>query len=261
MRKMIPKKEKRTQPHNSGISPVITTIIISGVLLVILVLASFFATNILEVQIANTEFEQAKTNMVLLGEVVQDVALRRGSGGYVQFNQRSGGIGIREDTEPIKVVVEGEPIYDSEWFNNTISFVYRAGSYVSTSNMTLRGTNKSLVNMTQPLSYLRVETGQGVHIKLDYHRVRITTMGTVDDANYVGVTLIRLKQGRLGGSGTINVKVQNIDVTTTSERYPSSNINIQVKLGTRPPEDRSVTSSASETIVLLTQIEVQVSTV
>jgi hypothetical protein len=99
------KNKKNNRRNIRGISPVISTIIISGTLLIILVIASFVATNLLELQIANTEFEQAKTNMMLLDDVIQDVALRPGSGGYVQLNQRSGGIGIYESSEKIKVKV------------------------------------------------------------------------------------------------------------------------------------------------------------
>src|SRR3990170_104866 len=86
-----------------AVSTVITTIILSAVLLGILVVASFVAVNILDMQMASTEFEQAKTNMLLLNDIIQDVSLRRGSGGYVQFNQRTGGIGIASTTENINV--------------------------------------------------------------------------------------------------------------------------------------------------------------
>ena len=86
-----------------AVSTVITTIILSAVLLGILVVASFVAVNILDMQMASTEFEQAKTNMLLLNDIIQDVSLRRGSGGYVQFNQRTGGIGIASATENINV--------------------------------------------------------------------------------------------------------------------------------------------------------------
>jgi hypothetical protein len=93
----------RNQRSTRAVSTVITTIILSAVLLGILVVASFVAVNILDMQIASTEFEQAKTNMLLLNDIIQDVSLRRGSGGYVQFNQRTGGIGIASTTENINV--------------------------------------------------------------------------------------------------------------------------------------------------------------
>ena len=56
--------------NRKGISPTIATIIISSTLLIILVIASFVSANVLELQIASTEFEQAKTNMMLLDEVI-----------------------------------------------------------------------------------------------------------------------------------------------------------------------------------------------
>lgn len=90
---------------NSGISSVITTIIITGTLLIILVIASFVGTNLLELYMADTEFEQAKTNMILLDEIIQDVALRHGAGGYVQFNQRSGGLNILKSAEKLRIFV------------------------------------------------------------------------------------------------------------------------------------------------------------
>ncbi len=82
-----------------GISSIITTIIITGILLIILVVASFVSANILNLQVANTEFEQAKSSMLLLDDIIQDVSLRPGSGGYAQFNERTGGVGISQQTD------------------------------------------------------------------------------------------------------------------------------------------------------------------
>ncbi len=80
-----------------AVSSVITTILLTSTLLIILLIASFVSTNILAAQMESTEFEQAKTNMGLLDNIIQDVSLRQGAGGYVQFNQRTGGIGLATD--------------------------------------------------------------------------------------------------------------------------------------------------------------------
>ena len=90
-----------------AVSPVISTVIISSTLLIILVVASFISTNLLELQVANTEFEQAKTNMLLLNRMIQDVALRQGAASSIQFNQRSGGIGIYQSTENLIIEALG----------------------------------------------------------------------------------------------------------------------------------------------------------
>ncbi len=95
-------RAKRTL-KGKGVSPVVSTVIITAILLIILVIASFVSTNILEMQVTNTEFEQAKSNMLALNQVIQDVALRPGSGSYLQFNQRSGGIGVYQSTDEIQI--------------------------------------------------------------------------------------------------------------------------------------------------------------
>jgi len=403
----------KTTKKSSGISPVISTIIISGTLLIILVIASFVSANVLELQVASTEFEQAKTNMMLLDEVIEDVSLRRGSGGYVQFNQRSGGIGITDDVKTIKILgpsrrtnvtnspaattptsggwtnvtgaygdgsgfaytstdsakqsyggygftipagsnitkvrvrldawTEGNEkikLYVSTdgnlswlattwtsdtlpttettywvdvttWTNWTlakindnkiwtrvehvvsggssqtnldwipvevtydpplstiyespplVSLVYRGGSKASGADMTLRGNNSLNVSMTNALSYLRVETGNGVQIKLDYNRVRMVETGTLVVGstlhNFIEITFLRLVRGNTGGSGTVNVKAQNIDVDTSCTIYDGGDITIQVQLG---PNNTSCTfnSDAAKTVVMFTEILVQVST-
>lgn len=94
----------KVSKKRKGVSPVVSTIIISAILLIILVVAAFVSTNILEMQVTNTEFEQAKSSMLALNQVIQDVALRPGSGSYLQFNQRSGGIGAYQSQE--RVIIE-----------------------------------------------------------------------------------------------------------------------------------------------------------
>jgi len=356
--------------------------------------------------------------MMLLDEVTQDVALRRGAGGYVQFNQRSGGIGITEHTETISIEILGQAVatnsstattgnwtkpteaYNdggqyaytkkgdmqpclqsyhgygfnipaaancskvrirldastrgdekiklyvstdrgSTWLTDTwespalnssetmywvdvtawtgwtptkinndniwarvervvvgadasetrldwipievtylppvgtiydsalahpdqplISMVYRGGSRVSGSDLTLRGNNSLIVNMTNALSFLRVETGQGIQIKLDYYRVRIVEMGESlgggELQNYIGITFLRLVRGNMGGSGTVNVKVQNTEINTTAYVY-SGDFTIQVKLG-NDTKKLPLYPEANKTVVMFTEILVQFST-
>jgi len=461
--------------NRKGVSPVIATIIISGTLLIILVIASFVSANVLELQIANTEFEQAKTNMILLDQVIQDVAMRRGAGGYVQFNQRSGGINIIQNTETIKIlgppkqitfdavssvtqttaassttlshtigtargnrllivavsvhIATGPPttltgvtyagvsmtqvttalysaanpqvrtytfrlvnpatgtnnivvsyasptlavvggtsyfgvnqdnpiqasntatgsstspsvsvmvtgtgrvvfghvgghrtntwtitggsgqnnrwaqegqlykgrgsdkldvaagsvsmswttdrvaswvcsavvinpapadvIYESP---SLVSVVYRGGSKVSGTDLNITGTNTLNVTLTDPLGYLRVETDNGLKIKLDYFRVRIVEIGSLivngTLTNFIEITFLRLTQGNMGGTDTINVKAQNTNINTATHTYASGNIAIQVELGTKT-QSRTFSSEAQQTVVMFTEIVVQIST-
>jgi len=414
-------KPQRKLKNTEGISPVITTIIISATLLIILVIASFVSTNILELQVASTEFEQAKTNMLLLDEVIQDVALRPGAGGYVQFNQRSGGINIINSPETLKLLgpltgtfnrplpysptsnagswknPEGAYALDTDYANSTsadekhrfggfnfnipepanitmvtvivnayssdrnnpdqimlkvsvdggssylpnseisngitnsestvrfnitswtnwtpqilnnnqiwvnfthykkggtdtlylnsvaveveyasvapeliyeslglVSIFYRGGSKVSGADMRLRGAPQSIVNMEDSIGYLRVETGSGIQIKLDYNRVRATNLGVqVGGGRLTNVTVItfyQLTRGRTGGAETVNVKVQNMfNINPIIREYNTNNLTLRIQLGNNQPETVNLTSEdpAVTTTVILKVIEIQVST-
>jgi len=205
--------------QNRAVSSVITTIIITGVLLTILVIASFVATNILSVQMASTEFEQAKTNMGLLNDIIQDVALRKGAGGYVQFNERTGGVGINETTDKITININGDTLTTLTW-TNLVTLNYRAGTQVSGAETNITGTSRLNVTVSESIGYLRVEVGPGVWINLDYNRVRTIPMGIIgaNDAayNFYEITFLRLQKGDItGATGAINVRVQNQDIKTT----------------------------------------------
>lgn len=254
--------------NGSGISTVISTVIVSSALLTILVISSFFSGNILELQMASTEFEQAKANMMLLDEVIQDVALRRGSGGYVQFNQRSGGINVIEHADRISIYAETNATYREMIYNSTplISLDYRGGTHASSADTVMRGTNFVMVQgLNASLSHLRVEAGQGVWIRLDYYRVRIVEMGTLPlnplngTIQFIGITFLRLERGKIGGLDLLNVKVQNIGINTTSYTYNGGSISIETVLGSKT-ESYSFSSDAQKVVVMLTEVWIRIST-
>lgn len=237
-----------------------TTIIISGVLLTILVVASYASTVIIESQIASTEFEQAKSNMMMLDDVIQDVALRLGSGGYVQFNQRSGGIGIYEKTETVTILAPDlTPIFSKPV--NLGSLTYRANR-VPTSELSLRGNNSLIVNMTQAMGYLRVETGEGAEVSLDYDRTRIVSTGALEIGgatyNFIEITLMELVRGITGGSDTVSVKVRNTGIDTSPSSPFQNTGYLTVQFGSRK-ETWPLPPGAPQTVVIVSEIIIEVS--
>jgi type II secretory pathway pseudopilin PulG len=265
--KTIRQSQVKQKKNNKAVSHVISTIIISASLLIILASAAFVATNILNIQVANTEFEQAKANMLLLDEVIQSAALRRGSGGYTQFNQRSGGINIIQTDQTLKIIgSDSQELYAAP---NLVTLVYAGGSQVAGSDTPLRGGNSLSVNLTGALSYVRVETGNGTQISLDYNRVRIIPTGIimvgVESYNIIEITLIRLIQGETRGSGIVYVRAQNINTITNTITYEGGVVTIEVQLYTSPDNPYPIktslefNSTANKTAVLLTEIQVQIS--
>jgi len=244
-----------------AVSPVISTVIISATLLVILVISSFTSINILELQVVNTEFEQAKTSMLLLNEMIQDVALKQGSAGSIQFSQRSGGICICESTERISIRVDSMELYP---FDPSVKFYtvkYRGGSRVSAAEVDLAGSPSLIVGVAGSLGYLRVETGDGVWMVLDYLRLRVVTntvlkVGSVE-YNLSSIFIIRLELGSIGGYGAVTVRVQNMGFTTKTYTYEAGNITLQINVGGRS-ETFKLTSSG-KLVVAITEAVVRVS--
>jgi len=202
-----------------GVSPVISMVIITATLLVILVIASFFATNLLEIQMQNSEFEQAKTAMLLLDKTIMDVSLRPGAASSVQFNQRSGGIGVYKGGL-INVTISSPSRTLYTYVNSTYIIKYRGGSMVSVAQMNLTNPGGLIItDLSKPLGYVRIEIGNEAWIVLDYNRVRIIkneNLGTLD------IYLIRLEPGVFGGSGTVSVRVQNRDINMASIQLSGS---------------------------------------
>ena len=98
----------QTARSKKAVSNVISTIILTGILLTILIVSMFVSTNVLNAQLVSTEFNQAQSNMLLLDSTVQDVSLRPGAGGYVQFNERQGGIGVNTTTDSLSITVQDQ---------------------------------------------------------------------------------------------------------------------------------------------------------
>ncbi|MEM1625311.1 MAG: hypothetical protein QXL08_08660, partial [Candidatus Nezhaarchaeales archaeon] len=94
-----------------GLSTIVSTVIMTATLLLIFFIAFYFATDMLEIQVQNSEFEQAKTAMKILDKTIADVALRPGAASSIPFNQRSGGIGLYEG-EAINIMIYSDSSLD-----------------------------------------------------------------------------------------------------------------------------------------------------
>jgi hypothetical protein len=268
-----PSHLQRIAANKHAVSTVISTIILTSVLLVILVVASFVSLNILSNQMVSTEFDQARSNMLLLDTTVQDVSLRPGAGGYAQFNERNGGIGIEttDDALSITATADGQPTQNLPSFDNLVQLVYSGGTLASAAvdqrigYTPLRGNlNFTCVNMSQGLGFLRLEQNNGAKIKLDYDRVRITSTGLIDsETNMVHITFVHLIKGATSGSGTVNVQVQNLQTTTTTWQFPSGIVTFRVQHNT-PPQPIVETyianqAGATQTVVIFSETQIRVS--
>lgn len=249
--------------RSSAISPVISTVIITSILLVILIIAAFVSGNILEMRVQNTEFEQAKTNMMLLDDIIEEAGMNQGAGSYVQFNLNSGALSIVEGDEMNISISNFEPIKFK-----TLKFTYRSGGFVSSSNSILRGENSNIVEGAgAPLGYLRIENENGVaQIKLDYNRVKVINFtdetGGYNVLEIIFFKVVKAESRSLGGSGLLRVSAQNKDAQINSyEIAGTTEISVTVNVGSEAPTTKtfSFNNNSYPIVVIVVESIVEVS--
>ncbi|MEM4425095.1 MAG: hypothetical protein QW335_03845 [Candidatus Nezhaarchaeales archaeon] len=241
---------KDMEATERGLSTVISTVIITATLLVILFIAFYFATDMLEIQVQNSEFEQAKTAMKILDKTIADVALRPGAASSIPFNQRSGGIGLYEG-EAINIMIYSDSSLDQSRTISSWVIKYRGGRMVSAAEVNLtQPVGLIVTDASKPLGYVRVEVGNGVWVVLDYNRVRITVN---ENLKVMDIYLIKLERGTTGGTGTVTVRVQS-GVPQVETLTFNSQVRVCVKVGNQvecyPSDSGGVFVSAVRLIIV-----------
>ncbi len=210
-----------------GLSEIVTSVILTGIMLSIALIAMGFANNMFAIQSESTEFDQAKNIMTNLAEVIEHVSTKQGSSGYVKFNSRTGGPSFVRDAKTLTLSVEtlsGTLPYDSI---NLLSvqcsqLKYRGGSLASAAGKYLiRGTEVPILfNNNASMGCVYVEQSDGAWIVIDYSRVNVLNLGTFNFSkgisattglpifelvNILQVNYINLLPGTFSGSGNIYV--------------------------------------------------------
>jgi hypothetical protein len=231
---------KRNKKLGKAISPVLSTVILTSVMLIVALTIMAFANNVFSIQSDTTEFDQAKNIMVNFAGIVDDVAMKEGSSGYVRFNTRSGGpyFSLREGTIMATASVDDGREYTLIQ-GHTNLFKYRAGSYTSAAGrVTLCGVNKSIIlNNEAALGEVYTEQKGGAWVVLNFTRIGILDLGTFNFTkgyylngssigyrlvNIIQVSYVNLTMGPLwSGSGSVNSVATCKNITTVYAWLPS----------------------------------------
>lgn len=213
-----------------GLSEIVTSVILAGIMLSIALIAMGFANNMFLIQSENTEFDQAKNIMTNLAEVIEHVSTKQGSSGYVKFNSRTGGPSFVRNAKTLTLSVDALsgtiPYYSRNLLSVQCSQLkYRGGSLASAAGKYLiRGTEVSILsNNNASMGCVYVEQSDGAWIVIDYSRVNVLNLGTFNFSkgirattrlpifelvNIVQVNYINLMPGTFSGSGNIYVVVK-----------------------------------------------------
>lgn len=95
----------------SGISPVISTVILTGILLTVISVALFFSTSLIDMNRQTMEYEHAKDQIAYAATVIEQVAFGTGGSRYIRFSMTSTGINF--ENQSLFLVVEIQPVGSS----------------------------------------------------------------------------------------------------------------------------------------------------
>jgi len=242
--------------HEKGISVTLSTVILTAVVLSLVISIGLFASNVVEWQNQAMEFEEAKVNYIALAELIEHVAMKPNSSGYIRINSRAGGPYFIETGDKVKIRLPDSGSEGEVLDENVCIVAYKGGSLVSTGSYSiLRGITSGLPVQAEekvlvkpgeesiPLGWVYTMQENGAWICIDFARARVTRIGVfafveyVDSTQEVGnygiveITYIKIffPAGKLGGSGVFFIKARNYEIIRWDPRkYDSTSITIRI---------------------------------
>ncbi|MEM1986383.1 MAG: hypothetical protein QXG36_04270 [Nitrososphaeria archaeon] len=229
-----------------GLSEVVTSVILTGIMLSIALIAMGFANNMFAIQSESTEFDQAKNIMTNLAEIIEHVSTKQDSSGYVKFNSRTGGPSFVRNAKSLTITVQALytptdtiPYHSQNLFSVQCNHLkYRGGSLATAAGKYfIRGTEVPILsNNNASMGCVYVEQSDGAWIVIDYARVNVLNLGKFNFSkgisattrlpifelvNIVQVSYINLIPGTFSGSGSIYVVAKCKSLQTSYYRIPA----------------------------------------
>lgn len=95
----------------AGVSPVVSTIIITSILLTVISVALFFSTSLIDMNRQMMEYEHAKDQIAYAATVAEQIAFGTGGSRYIRFSMASTGVNFENVSQFLEVQItpEGSP--------------------------------------------------------------------------------------------------------------------------------------------------------
>ncbi len=215
-----------------GISNMISTLILVGIFLTVIIASSVFALSVFEIESQNAEFAQAEGNMIALAQIIEEVSLHPYSSSYLRFNTRVGRLNFMNNWGVINVTISDNSTTTTFSFDLGV-LEYIGGEKVGVPGEKILRGNNSLIIMdeTEPLGVVVEKQENGARIVVDFSRIRVTSLGIVEyrdengeeknfslvEVKFIDLNLIKV----YSGAGPTTLIVENLNLTTNSLRLNS----------------------------------------
>lgn len=259
-----------------GISPVLTTAILTGVLLTALGVAIWVSTSMIEYHTQATEYANAKNLLTYLADAVEQVALGTGGARYVRFSLRTSRLDFARSVGRIEVRVGGKAVIEDSVDalalrgGDMLGYVPTAVLYPEKAAGSGDELSRFLVRPGEPLTLVWEEWDRGPKTTLVCRRVRVSYLGVyrileageLRTYNVFEVAYINLTIGRTYGSGAIPVVVRSLNSTVEELVLGSNSVQVSVLWNGEPVASETLAGDpgADGTIILIRVARVEVST-
>ncbi len=259
-----------------GVSQVVSTVILTGILLTLIGVAIFYSSSLIDANRQQMEYESSKQMLIYTATALEQVAFGTGGSRYVRFSLSSTGIEFYNNSfGELDVYVNGS-LYLRD--RETASIVVVGGPLVTTVFRLLRP--EVVINQTAELNKIIVGPGEPMVVVYENFsrraiavlkptRVRVNYLGvfqllengTLKRYNYFAISYINVTIGPVGGAGSVPVILRNIGITTREYKINGTSISVTATLhGHTETQNFAGDPTADGSIVLVRVANVEITT-
>jgi hypothetical protein len=220
---------------NYAISEVIDTIILTSVMVIIVITASFYANDTLSFNVESVHFDQAVNAVLSLEKVAKNIMFKPQSIGTVKtsflttdpYVSQMGTLAILIDGNEISsIIVNCFKVKGSERVGVSFSQYYLGNSALL------------LVGLDGSISCVKKYQDNGAWVSLDYGRIRCVYCGEMNyyngtnpepvKRNVIEITVIKLNSGEIDPFDNSRIILKNTGIQTQQIEHFSGNFDITV---------------------------------
>lgn len=260
-------------PKSSALSPVVATVILTGVMLTMVAVAIYYSTSLIDAHRQMMEYESAKELLTYAATALEQVALGTGGARYVRFSLVSTGLSFEALPYNLQVTIADGGTYSLELPVLRVSLcsgplvttvervLYPEGASLAELNRLAVGAGESMV-----LVYERFSRRACAH--LEARRVRamysgltfVNEGGSLVPYHFFTIHLINVTLGELGGAGSVALVFRNRGVRVYEYRLASPSVRVTVSLGGTSSTVTLAAPGARNSIVVLKVSQLEVGT-
>lgn len=205
-----------------GVSPVVSTVIMTAVTVVLVLVAGLYALQVLQNQRATAEFDTVQKSILAFDDAVRDIAWDQAGSRSIRFTNNFGNMRLIDAGQSLEISVSGLNgafSYSSTSASVKYQMPYGYGLSGSESSYIIGDEAVVVSRLTDSLGQALVQQESGyTSITLNY-RVRVSEVGSINvdgtTVNYVYIFVIRLDcDNSTIGVGNFNLICKNVGLET-----------------------------------------------